>query len=413
MIDIACPACSAVYKVPETILGKNLKCKGCQTSFVAAAASPPSPSPFAELPASAPSDAPSPAAEKPRSGRGKAIVLVSAVALGVLLVGAILWFFVFGGVSWQEFASKDGGFVVLVPGSPTPGKSNDDKMGVELKEIVAKPSKSGPTYTVQYADLREKPINDYLYLSWMKNNLLKSMPDGKLSEEQEIKLGSHAGKQVTLDLPDDQRLVRRMYLADHRIYLVTAQYPRTTGADVDRFFDSFKITADPPKLAAVKPPDANPPGTQIAKGPTPTMPAVPTAPIILPKATDKAAPPPPVNFAMSDDERTIVDEINKLRAAGKVAPLQPDKELFAGARDDAAAQANNKPVPNRSFTWSKVSQLVVPAPGTITPPLIIENLAKNERNRNNFLDAGFQSIGVGVAKTADGRLFYFLVFAGK
>ena len=247
MIDVACPACAAVYKVPETLLGKNLRCKGCQANFVAAAASPAPASPFADLPASAPADAPQPAADKPARGRGKAVILVTLVLLGLLAVGGLVWFLAFGGVSWQEFASKEGGFVVLVPGSPTPGKANDAKMGVELKEIVAKPSKSGPTYTVQYADLREKPINDYLYLSWLKHNLLDSMPNGKLSEELEIKLGSHTGKQLTLDLPEDQRLVRRMYLVENRIFLVTALHPRTTvrrSGQVSRLVQDHRRSAE-------------------------------------------------------------------------------------------------------------------------------------------------------------------------
>lgn len=413
MIDIACPACSASYKVPETLLGKSLKCKGCQASFVAAAALPTPASPFADLPASAPADAPGPTPEKPKGGRGKAIVLVGGAILGVLVVSSLLWFFVLGGVSWQEYTSKEGGFAVLVPGSPTPGKTNDEKMGVELKEIVAKPSKSGPTYTVQYADLREKPINDYLYLSWMKHKLLNEMKAGKLSEEQEIKLGSHTGRQVTLDLPDDQRLVRRMYLADQRIYLVTAQYPRTTGTEVEKFFDSFKITADPPKLAASRPTE---PTTQIAKGPTPTMP-------VLPKATEKAGPvpttkgpadPPPTpgNLTLSDEERGVVEQINQLRTADKKPAVQPDKEVFDAARAEASAQANKIPMPPHIFLGKNVVRVPVTARGVFTPQTLVDGLAKIEQNRRFLVDEVYQSIGVGIAKGADGTTVYLIMLVG-
>ncbi len=415
MIDIACPACSASYKVPETILGKNLKCKGCQASFVATAASPAPASPFADLPASAPAEAPQPAPEKPQRSRGKAVVIVSLVAVGILLVLGLVGFLVFGGASWQEFTSKEGGFAVLVPGSATPGKTNDAKMGVELNEIVAKPSKSGPTYTVQYADLREKPINEYLYLSWLKYNLLDSMKDAKLAEEQEIKLGSHTGKQLTLDLPDDQRLVRRMYLVDHRVYLVTAQHPRTTGAEVDKFLDSFKITADPPKLAATKPTEPAP-ATQIAKGPGSTM-------FFLPKATEKAAPvptdkgpatPPPTpgNLALSDDERAVVEQINLVRTADKKAPLQPDKEAFDAARSEATAQANKQVMPPHVFIGRQVARLPVTANGGFTPQRLVEGLAKIEQNRRFLVDDVYQGIGVGIAKGADGATYYRILLIG-
>src|SRR2546423_1520219 len=89
------------------------------------------------------------------SGRG--LLVVGAVGYGGYLLFT-------GGASWQEFSSSENGFVVQVPAVPTPGKTNDPKMGVELREFVAK--RPSASYTVQVADLREKPINDWLFLAW-------------------------------------------------------------------------------------------------------------------------------------------------------------------------------------------------------------------------------------------------------
>lgn len=191
-VDVACPACNATYKVPENILGRSLKCKACQTSFTATAGSPFSS--FAPGDASAPAktaDAVSPAG---KSGRGRGLVVVLLALLVVAGVGGLgygAYLLIFGGASWQEFASTENGFTVLVPAKPTPAKNTDPKMGIELREFVAK--RPSASFTVQVADLREKPINDWLYFAWQKNMLLGSQPEAKLADEQDLTLNSFPG----------------------------------------------------------------------------------------------------------------------------------------------------------------------------------------------------------------------------
>ena len=63
-LDVKCPTCGKALKVPATLVGKKVKCKGCDTAFAVAA-------PKAKAPAAKPGGhqipAPAPEPEKPKS----------------------------------------------------------------------------------------------------------------------------------------------------------------------------------------------------------------------------------------------------------------------------------------------------------------------------------------------------------
>ncbi len=46
--QIRCPSCNAGLRVPDTLLGKTVRCPKCKTSFTAAAEAPPEPEPESE-----------------------------------------------------------------------------------------------------------------------------------------------------------------------------------------------------------------------------------------------------------------------------------------------------------------------------------------------------------------------------
>jgi uncharacterized protein YkwD len=421
MVDIACPACAAAYKVPDTILGKNLKCKACQTPFVAKTAAP-APA-VSDLPAPSPAEAGKP----PPSGRARAVAVVVLgvgvlAVVGGLAVGAYYWLRSSSGPEWQEFASKEGGFFVMVPTAPAQSKAADAKMGVELREFVAKPPKSAITFTVGYADLPDKPINDYLYLSWLKHNTVTSTPNAKLAEEQEVTQGGHTGRQFALDLPDEQRLTRRMYLVENRVYLVSAQHPRATATDVDKFFDSFKITSAPP---AVKPKPTEavtpPPPTQVVVLPQPTMPATKVVPLPepppatgkMPPDKGKNPPPVPADFPISPDERSVVEEINRVRAAEPVPALKPNKTLFDRARAEAAALARKQNPKLADAGYRNYFRFTVPAVGMVTAQLLIDNLAGDKRSKRELVDSEFTEIGVAIGKGPGNLSYFVIILAGN
>src|SRR5262249_16778156 len=151
--------------------------------------------------------------------------------------------------------------------------------------------------SVHYYDLAERPVNDYLYFGWMKKRLLAA--GGKLAQEREVSPSQYPARELVVDLPDNQVTLRRVYLAEARVFWVTAQYPQAAvpPAEAERFLDSFQITSvpkrDKPVAAASKPP-----GNPVPQPPKASPPPAKPSPTLPPKSPNNPAPavpakPPP------------------------------------------------------------------------------------------------------------------------
>jgi predicted Zn finger-like uncharacterized protein len=64
--QINCPSCSRALRVPDDLLGKNVKCPTCGTTFVAGAEAPPEEEPAPQRPARAPAPPPDEDDEEPQ-----------------------------------------------------------------------------------------------------------------------------------------------------------------------------------------------------------------------------------------------------------------------------------------------------------------------------------------------------------
>ena len=225
-----------------------------------------------------------------------------------------------------------------MPGAPAQKDRNDPKVIsiTPIHEALAQ-SPSKITYSVEYYDLAGRPINDYLYLSWLKNQMLTD--GGKLAQEKDIALSPYGGKEIVVKLPNNQVLVRRVYLAEARVFWVSAQYPETPvpPTEIKKFLDSFKITSV--AKAPVVP-------TVVAEAPRSTKkdPAVKKDPPMAkndpnppPAKKDPGPPmpPPQAGFPVSADENAVVAAINRFRGEQKVRLLTLDKQLFDVARANA------------------------------------------------------------------------------
>jgi uncharacterized protein YkwD len=400
-----CPSCNRKFNAPDTLLGKPARCPQCGNQFVVQAvsgaiqaAAPPSPNVFegfGDQPAT-----PRAAAPGRSSGGGKVSMPVVAVALGagvlvlVLCAGGLVWLLsASGGGQWKEYAPSGGGFSVLLPGSPDQKETSDPKLvsASKIREAAAQ-SGSKTSYTVQYYDLPDKPINNYLYFSWLKNHLLDD--GGKLAFEQDISQGSYAGREVVVDLPDDQVLVRRMYAADNRIYCLTARYSRTAStAEAQKFLDSFKITDKRTALAAAPPPPAVVATALAPKKDVPpaTMPAPPQPK--LPDATFVRA-----------EEQPYVDLFNRYRAAEKAPALKPVQQLFESARAEALASAEGRPAPPANYGARNVIHMAQPLPKGLSAEQYVEAVFKNPTLRAQLANHSLEEIGVGVATDKNGTI---------
>jgi hypothetical protein len=146
---------------------------------------------------------------------------------------------------WKEFASKEGQFKVLMPGTPKQKKldtESDFGKGVLYMNVV----ESGKTmYAANYCDFPpeiKKAALKQVYDS-SRDGAVANM-DGKLVSEKEVKLGENAGREIRIDVAEGKRLFRvRVYLIDQRLYqvVVFGTPEATTSKEADKFLDSFKL----------------------------------------------------------------------------------------------------------------------------------------------------------------------------
>jgi uncharacterized protein YkwD len=125
---------------------------------------------------------------------------------------------------------------------------------------------------------------------------------------------------------------------------------------------------------------------------------------------------------LSKAERTVIDLTNEARAREKLPPLKPNPQLLQAAREHAANMARKGElnhvldekgpadrVREAGYRYRRVGENV--ASGMPLPPAGAFNLwMKSEGHRANILTEEFREIGVGVARTKKGEVYYAQVF---
>jgi hypothetical protein len=148
--------------------------------------------------------------------------------------------------SWKEFVSKEGMFTVIMPGTPKSDKldtESDFGKGVLHMNMV---EADKTMYAANYSDFPaavKKATLKQLYDS-SRDGAVANM-DGKLASEKDIKLGTHEGREIRIDVAGGKRLFRvRVFLVEQRLYqIVVFGTPESaTSKDADKFLDSFKLT---------------------------------------------------------------------------------------------------------------------------------------------------------------------------
>ena len=292
-IATKCPSCNRKFTAPDQAVGRSARCPQCGNSFIvqlAGAGTAPVRAPSsaggasaASLPKSSQASLTKPPARR-SLGVGVAAAVVSMLMLGAgiffgwrLLTGEAV-------VDWKEFASTEGSFTILLPPNPDEKEQADSKIvsASKIREVSSVPSGSRH-FSVQFYDLADKPINEYLYFNWLKNHLLEK--GGKLARENEVSPAPYPCREIEVELPNDQTLVRRIYLAEARVFLLTAEHPKEAPptSEAKKFFDSFKIKSVPKASL--------PAATVVAQAETKEIPE-PSSPPPKKEPGAKAEPPP-------------------------------------------------------------------------------------------------------------------------
>jgi HEAT repeat protein len=285
---IQCPGCRKTLRIPDTLMGKSIKCPSCSAPVpvqeAVAKASPASPAraethgiqqrsgrrtspPVEEIPPQEEAPArnndsgrprrrpvPLPAA---RSGKGR-ILLWSLVGggLAVLVLGGVgLWLLTreatIPDAEWKEFSIKGQRFRVLMPGTPKQAPSRGKLDPGPLYGVDRQNGKVA--FMIGFAPI---PAMDLQRIPWEQRfkaalqTMQAKQPGSTVRTEKAISLDGHPGKEYEIDVPQKGTLVVRFYgindedTAQFYTLMVGSPDYLAASADVQRFFGSFQLLGE-------------------------------------------------------------------------------------------------------------------------------------------------------------------------
>jgi uncharacterized protein YkwD len=141
------------------------------------------------------------------------------------------------------------------------------------------------------------------------------------------------------------------------------------------------------------------------------------------KPADKPKDKPADKFEMTPDEKTILDLVNAEREKNKAMPLKPSPLLFKVARAHSANMAKQNKMDHVLDGKNPVQRV---QEAGYKSPWIGENVAagyefgakdafkawmESKPHRENIQNGTYQEIGIGIARSEKGELYYTQVFA--
>ncbi len=127
-------------------------------------------------------------------------------------------------------------------------------------------------------------------------------------------------------------------------------------------------------------------------------------------------------FEISDDEQKLVDLTNEARKKENLAPVKPNKTLFAVARAHSANMARQKQMNHvldgknpgqrlkaAGYPYASYGENVAFSQGWSLED-VMNGWMKSAGHRANILGKDYREIGIGVATGEDGQTYYTQVF---
>ena len=150
------------------------------------------------------------------------------------------------GSTWVPFVSDEGRYRIEFPGTP---KSSVNRKNTTLSYLTAYTDPQDEMqYLVNYTDLSA----DVMALNWPADRMLDKLRDNLLDDtmhlerEDDVRLGTHAGRELSIRLTSGERLQMRQYVVKDRFYQVavgaSAQRFAAERANVSRFLNSFTLS---------------------------------------------------------------------------------------------------------------------------------------------------------------------------
>lgn len=163
---------------------------------------------------------------------------------------------------WKEFSPKEGGFSVLLPGTPVARKEAaiaEKNLGPSQVYVLVLEDESG-VYGINYEDFPNLPpqltpaqINTLLN-AW-RDDFVKN---SKLKSDRPIALNGYLGKEVEIE--NGEGVIKaRIYWVNERLYrvFVVADSEEVFADGGDKFLNSFKLIAGNARQLSVSPGTTN------------------------------------------------------------------------------------------------------------------------------------------------------------
>ena len=150
---------------------------------------------------------------------------------------------------WKEFSSRQGGFSVLMPGTPQEQTEVKELPVVGRGEthlfILASES---CVYVAAYLDLPGLALQTQTFCDSFGKGFLNSIGDatakgaaGKVVKETDISFGKDPGKEILIETPAGIATARAYFIRRRGYQLIAAPAGNDVG-NVKKFLDSFKVT---------------------------------------------------------------------------------------------------------------------------------------------------------------------------
>jgi hypothetical protein len=150
--------------------------------------------------------------------------------------------------TWKQFSSTQGGFSVLMPGTPKQLRlSQQTQIGpIDVYGFVVDQNQKSVGYVVMYADFPvnlAQTVNPKQIFNSGRDRVL-NMVQGKLVSQRDVRLQRYPGKEFTYEAKGSI-VKHRLYLVNRRMYQLIVVMDKNQQQSLSRsttgFFNSFKL----------------------------------------------------------------------------------------------------------------------------------------------------------------------------
>ncbi len=142
--------------------------------------------------------------------------------------------------AWEEYRSKEGGFTILMPGTPVPGRRSGGAL--EFTKLTATLDEGAEIYEVEYGDIPaalgdpEAVLDSALQLAEMA---------GKLTRQAKITLapGGYPGREGEFETSGGRISKERSFVVGRRLYALSVEtsQERRASPHIEKFLSSFRL----------------------------------------------------------------------------------------------------------------------------------------------------------------------------